>query len=239
MRLLIGLKPTDTIISPEIITKYQVQSFFYNLFRHIGYDHLHSKKGFKHFVFSDFYPNDEPFTPEKEKTILFASPDSNLIKSMYSFLKDHRLFHLFSFEFEITTLKKIKFPLKKPWTTASPIVLYKNKKKNEYFSFYRDTDYKFFIERLKEIALLKYNSYFDEMLDFEEPLFDTLYKVKSVVVPVRKESKRFIIIGHSIQLMDKLYIPRHLKKFYTFLMDAGLGEKSSLGFGFMNPIKLK
>jgi CRISPR-associated endoribonuclease Cas6 len=37
--------------------------------------------------------------------------------------------------------------------------------------------------------------------------------------------------------LEKEYVDKKERKFYKFLLDVGVGEKNSLGFGFVNPIK--
>jgi len=48
---------------------------------------------------------------------------------------------------------------------------------------------------------------------------------------------KFLIFGSLFDLLEKSYIENKERKFYKFLLDCGLGEKNSLGFGFVNPIK--
>ncbi|MGC8558916.1 MAG: CRISPR-associated endoribonuclease Cas6, partial [Nitrososphaeria archaeon] len=142
-------------------------------------------------------------------------------------------------EFEIEEIKQFRLKLSRIFTTSSPIVLYKNNLTNEYFSFKRDGALDFFINRLKENALKKYRAYYNEDIEFEENIFDRLVFRKEVAVNIYKNGVRFIIIGSMWKMIEKFNIDPAYKKFYSFLMDCGLGEKNSLGFGFINPVKFK
>lgn len=53
---------------------------------------------------------------------------------------------------------------------------------------------------------------------------------------VVKNGVPFPVIGSNWELLEKERIKPEERKFYRFLMDVGLGEKNSLGFGFVNPI---
>ena len=119
-----------------------------------------------------------------------------------------------------------------------PKILYKDNAKNEYFSFKRHKDLKFFLERLKDNAIKKFTSYYKlEKFEMDEPIFDSIKLRKEVCVNIRKERNEFIIIGSLWKLLEKAYFRRGTKKFYRFIMDCGLGEKNSFGFGFVNPLR--
>ena len=47
------------------------------------------------------------------------------------------------------------------------------------------------------------------------------------------KNQTFIIIGSLWKVLEK-NIAREDRKFYNFLFDCGLGEKNSLGMGFIN-----
>ncbi len=120
-----------------------------------------------------------------------------------------------------------------------------NNKKNKYFSFKRNKDLQFFLERLKENAIKKFNSFYNDNYYLDDVLFDKLIFKKEVVIPNKikvygennKEDKTSVIIGSVWSLLSKFSIENKDKKFYKFIMDCGLGEKNSLGFGFINPKK--
>lgn len=53
-----------------------------------------------------------------------------------------------------------------------------------------------------------------------------------MAVRVKKADKMFLIIGTLWKNLEKFNMDD--KRFYRFLMDCGLGEKNSLGFGMVN-----
>ncbi|MEN4018457.1 MAG: CRISPR-associated endoribonuclease Cas6 [Methanobacterium sp.] len=46
--------------------------------------------------------------------------------------------------------------------TSTPIVLFENNRDNKYYSLKNNGDFSFFLERVKENALKKYNAYYGE-----------------------------------------------------------------------------
>lgn len=58
-----------------------------------------------------------------------------------------------------------------------------------------------------------------------------------VYVKVVKQGVLFPVIGSNWELLEKERIKSEERRFYRFIMETGLGEKNSLGFGFLNPIR--
>jgi len=234
MRCLITLSPVKNF-SSDVVYKHNIQGLIYNLLNKIEYSWLHESKHFKFFCFSDIFPSGD-FIIGKEKHLIVSSPSSKFINDLYYSIRQKNEIRLGNNPLRITKVKKIKLKLKNRFITGSPVVLYKDNKKNIYFSFKRDSDFNFFLKRLKENAVKKFNAFYDDDYNLEEELFDKLQFNKEVVVKNRKRDKEFIVIGSMWKLLEKFSIDHQDKKFYRFIMDAGLGEKNSFGFGFVNPI---
>ena len=92
------------------------------------------------------------------------------------------------------------------------------------------------MRRLYENSIKKYESYYGERINLGiYDLFDSLSFKKQIAVHIKKPGKDIRIIGTK-WIFEKRRIPKELYKFYNFLLDCGLGEKNSLGFGFLNPL---
>ena len=74
---------------------------------------------------------------------------------------------------------------------------------------------------------------FFTLTKLDSNLFDTFELSKEVSVRLQKNNNKFIIIGSLWKNME-FSLNRDNEKFYNFLFDNGLGEKNSLGFGFLN-----
>jgi len=146
--------------------------------------------------------------------------------------KDH--FYLGKYRIEIEQIKVFQPKFNKRFITSTPIVLFENNVNNHYYSLKNTNDFSFFLERVKDNALKKYNSFFGENYYFEGNIFDKFEYNREVAVRVKKEDKMFIIIGTLWKNLEKFNMDN--KKFYNFIMDCGLGEKNSLGFGMVNSL---
>jgi CRISPR-associated endoribonuclease Cas6 len=92
------------------------------------------------------------------------------------------------------------------------------------------------MDRLKDNALKKYEFFSGFKLDFDEPLFGEVELRREVAVPVSIRGSKLIFIGSMWKTLIKEDMRDH-EDFYYFLMETGLGEKNSLGFGFINPVR--
>ena len=104
---------------------------------------------------------------------------------------------------------------------------------NRYYSFKQNPNFDFFFNRLKDNAIKKYNAFYDDDFELESDLFSGFELVREVSVRVKKDGNSFIIIG-SLWKNLEFELTNQNKDFYNFLFDNGLGEKNSLGFGFLN-----
>jgi len=223
--------------SANKIYKHTIQGFLYECLRTVEKDpELHSSKKFKFFCFSDIFPSGN-YVKGKEKSFIVSSPNAKLIEQLMKGVQAKKEPCIGGHKIRIKNMNKIKLPLRNRFITGSPIVLYKDNQRNLYYSFRRNDDLDFFLQRLKDNIVKKYEAFFGEKLDFEEPLFDKLIFNKEVAVKNVKNEREFIIIGSMWYLLEKVHIKEELKKFYWFLMECGLGEKNSMGFGFVNPLK--
>ncbi len=236
MRILISMKTRENFVYNEI-NQYFIQSFIWNLLRDTGYSGMHDKPNFKFFSFSNIFPVSD-FKENEEKQFIISSPDKQFIEILAEKLGNIKQFRLGIHEFEMNNVKKFSATLSQNWQTATPIVLYENNNANRYYSVKRNPDLGFFLERLKDNALKKYNIFYNENLNFEEPLFDRMFFKKQVAVHLRKAQKEFLILGTIWKFeINLLRCNNEKRKFYNFIMDCGLGEKNSLGFGFVNTIR--
>lgn len=233
MRLLLSLYPMSDF-SYDSINKHTVQGLIYSLLKDTDFSEYHDSAKFKFFCFADIFPLGD-FKAGEGKNLLISSPNRDFIESIRGSLRAGEIFRLGGHEIKIK-YKVVQPKLSSRFISASPIVLYENNMENLYYSFERNKDLNFFLQRLKENALKKYNAFYSEDCTLDENIFDRLIFRKETAVQIRKGDAEFIIIGSVWKLLEKFIIEEH-RKFYEFIMDCGLGEKNSLGFGFINPLR--
>ena len=234
MRLLLKLKP-EKFLPWYKVNKHTIQGTIYFLLDDTEFSHIHSQNKFKFFTYSDVFPPGD-FYPNKEKTLIISSPDRRFIETLYDKINEVSHLYLSDTPFKISSMKIFNLKPTGKFETGSPVVIQVDNKKGIYFSFTKKGNIRFFLERLKDNALKKYNAYYEDELEMKEDLFDILQFRKEVAVNIKKQDKSFIIIGSVWSLLQKK-IPRGYGKFYRFILDCGIGEKNSLGFGFLNVLK--
>lgn len=230
MRLLLGFKPLEDFRYYEI-NNYTLQGFIYSLLRDSKYGHYHNRCGFKYFCFSNIFPVSD-FITDEIKNLIISSPNPEIIREIEKQLEKSEKYYLGKYPIEIDSVKVFKPRLKRSFITSTPIVLFKNNRKSIYYSFEKERDFQFFLDRLKENALKKYNAFYDEKYYFDENIFDRFEFNRQVAVRIKKGGKMFIVIGTLWKNLEKFNMEN--KKFYRFILDCGLGEKNSLGFGMLN-----
>ena len=222
--------------SYQDINKHMIQGMIYSYLWDTEYEKMHEEKKFKFFSFSDIFPPTD-FKKGEEKNLIISSPNKKFIEVLYQKMKDENYIYFGNKGFMIKKISKFNLPLRRKFITGSPIVLYQDNRENLYFSFERNPDLSFFLERLKNNALKKYNAFYGETMVLEETIFDKIIFGREVVVPLKKGKNKFLIIGTTWKTLEKFKYNRDERKLYRFIMDCGLGEKNSLGFGFLNPVR--
>lgn len=232
MRIILKFKPLTT--QPyNAIGNYDIQGFIYNLLKGTYFHNHHLHKGFKFFTFSNIFPI-TPYSPDNEKTMIIASPNANLTWHIYEQLKNRSIFNLNKYPMQIVSVRKSFQEAKNHIITATPIVLFEDNTSNRYFSFKKD-EFEFFFKRLENNSLKKYNAYYKEDLTLKEPLITSFKFRKEVPVNIKLHGETILLIGSLWTL--KFNSSDDMRKIRQFLFDTGLGEKNSLGMGFINNYK--
>ena len=240
MRLKIELSPTQNQIY-NTIDKHSIQGFIYSNLLNTEFKEIHNKPTFKFFTFSDIFPPRD-FKVGNKYNLIISSPNEDFISVLYENISNHNTINLRGSIFTIENLKKFDLRDSNRFITGSPIVLYENKEKNEYFKFYDKGGFLQFFERLRDNAVKKYEVFYNEGAPKIDFIFDEVVpRVRNekfdVHVKLTKQGKDFFIIGSLWKELYKKRIKKNERKFYKFIMDCGLGEKNSLGFGFINPLR--
>lgn len=230
--MMIKFEPKENL-SYYDINKYTIQGFIYSLLKEdSSFNELHNTSGFKFFNFSNIFPVSD-FEKNSLKKLIISSPNDELIETIFNQLKNKNSFKLKDYSMEILKVNIIKKFNCSKFITATPIVLFKDNQNNKYFSFKQNNDFDFFFNRLKDNAVKKYNAYYGTDFELEDNLFDGFELNREVSIRLQKNNNKFIVIG-SLWKNLEFNSNKSNKKFYNFLLDNGLGEKNSLGFGFLN-----
>ncbi len=234
--MLISLQ-SDEMVDESAFSKYSLQSAIYYILRDEGMGDYHNRKGFKFFSFSDFFPSGS-LEKGKKVNFMFSSPNPEIVLHLKRGLQRTGVMYLNSSVLKVAGMELFAISSRQnAFITGSPVVLYENNKQNVYFSFRDGGNFEFFLKRIKENAEKKYRAFTgNDSFSLKGPIFDSFKFGKEVAVRLNKSGKNFLMIGTVWKMLRKEKIERNELDFYRFIIDAGIGEKNSLGFGFLNPL---
>ncbi|WP_371731543.1 CRISPR-associated endoribonuclease Cas6 [Thermococcus sp. MV11] len=241
MRIKLDLEPEESFPF-YAVGKHTVQAMIYTHLNGTDYSYLHDRKGFKFFTFSDIYPSG-PFEPGKRKSLIISSPDEGLIETLYEKLLPDEKLYLGRHALRIVSLKKFRLKPRKAFITGSPVVL-SAPGDGRFFTFHHHNSLAYFVERLTELAVRKYEAFTGESFELDGPLFTRMIpRVRrkgwlDIYVRVNIRGRYFDVPGTTWEYLEAP-LNESNRDFYAFTMDAGIGELNSLGFGFLNPLRKK
>lgn len=256
MRLVVELKSTQDT-QYEMQYHAHLQGFIYNQLRESPYENIHDEKGAKFFAFSNIFPFSN-LKKDDIRTFIISSPNQKFIGylfDMLSILADRQTkINIGYMTFKINFLKEISSRLPHgdfTLFTGTPITIRITKnlyQKYGYELVYDNFTYwkheqplDVFLDQIRTKLLCKYAKYNTQTLpEYHEcvsrykniKLFDTLKFRKQVCSPVMINGYESPVIGTCWEFgIEGLNGNREIMQ---FAYDSGLGERNSLGFGFMN-----
>ena len=232
MRISISFDTTVSSASARP-NKHALQGLIYKQLKESEFHTLHSHHHSKLFSFSDWFKD-----KHGNGYFMISSPNDDLIKYLESKFKD-QVGNLVFLDYILKDVRRKSHSSTRFLKTASPIVLVRDSSTSEYYSFKKKTlSLQSFDEICKTSAVKKYRKFTgEEDFDFDGSLFDVFDLRREVPVRVDVRGKEFVVIGST---WNKLFLSRDKSrsKFYDWLADVGIGQKTSLGFGFLQPYKI-
>lgn len=250
MRILLRLRSKND--QKDISLEYhKLQGFVYNLLMESGYPLLHDKKGYKPFCFSNIFPYGDMKEGDLRHFII-ASPGSSIIESVNAYLekRENQPIYIGDCAFDLDGWKIMKTQLTKEKvriSTATPILLRipsynydlyrvpQEERKPRYIYWRPQISFEAFIKQLTENLIKKYNEFYGSAIE-TFPLFQEFLFRKMV-------HTRYIIEGRSYGAAGSMwefswsYMDDTQRRIIEFGLDAGFGERNSMGFGFVNLVK--
>lgn len=246
MRLLLDLKATkDAAYDLKYFNK--AHGFVYNLLRGTPYAVLHNKAGYKFFCFSNIFPIGDIKTGDIRKFII-SSPDSAFVKMLHekiSAIGDINIGEL-SFRVESSKLLELKIRNNMKLITTTPIIIRIPKSKYETYGIrslrpyvYWESCHPFeaFIKQIEENLFKKYKEFYKK--DIEEfQAFEQFEHVKDVPLRITIKGEEIVMKGSKwIFIFSGLEYSKQRRDLLQFALDAGLGERNTYGFGFVNVVR--
>ena len=242
LRVLLTMKPLEKYsINFEYHSK--IQGFVYSLLRNSAFEQLHDKKGYKFFCFSNIFKS----ANSANNHLIISSPDPrfiNHIQRQLSKIIDHQIPVWIGSLFEIIKSVEVSkrnrtFPLKV--VTQSPIII-RIPVTKYYGKAIRTAPYKsimwrsehpvdLFIDALEANMKKKYAEFSGSHISGR--IFERYDFKKQVSTKINQASSKIPVIGSLWEIEFSSYIHARIQ---NFAIDCGLGERNSLGFGFVNPV---
>ena len=232
LRIRLLLEPRGEVTIPFNYNRYLNAYIYSNLDKGTS-DILHTDQGYKFFVFSNLLFSDKEITKEGLKTAsgikwFIASPYVEFIKELGERLLKDPFLKIGKTQLPIAKIQILRKRAIQPEThfsTISPIAVSTGKKINDKLVHdYLRPDKKDFFIRLKQNLLSKFYSFYGKLpkdqsftITITGPVKENLIYIKET--PIKAYDMHFIFRGNS--------------KLMEFAMDAGLGEKNSMGFGMV------
>ncbi len=229
----------------------KIQGFIYSLLKDTCYKHLHDKKGYKYFCFSNIFPvpKDRKIKENQEMKLIISSPDKNFITVLEERVKELQQFrkpiNIGEMQFLINEIKKFELKLRAPLTikTSTPVIIripdymyeeYEvplHLRKKRYTYWQPGIDFTAFVKQLEDNILKKYNTYYNTKI--ETNIFEVFEFIDTVPTNVIIGNEEYVFKGSLWKFRFSYLSPMH-KKLLEFAIDCGFGERNSYGFGFVN-----
>jgi CRISPR-associated endoribonuclease Cas6 len=247
MRLLLKLK-ADNDQKDTSLEYHKLQGFVYRLLMDSGFPLLHEKKGYKPFCFSNIFPYGDMKAGDL-RTFIIASPGEAVIRNLAELLaaRKERPVHIGDCSFSLigwnatpTSLKGTHLRV----TCGTPILLRipeknydlydipETERRARYVYWRPQISFEAFIKQLTENLIKKYNQFYGTEIR-NLPLFQEFLFRKMV-------HTRYIIDGKSYGAAGSMWefswshMDDMQRRILEFGIDAGFGERNSMGFGFVN-----
>jgi CRISPR-associated endoribonuclease Cas6 len=248
MRLLLSLKSADNI-GYEANYQYHIQSLIYTLLEgSTQFSHLHDKKGYKFFCFSNiFSPSRLNENKEDIRHIIISSPSRPLIGHLASMLVKKKEqkdpITVGKKQLFIEDIRSFETRLRPPFTliTGTPIIMRISRER--YLKYDIETKYPYayvywrkehplemFTRQLEENLCAKYAEFTGKEI-IDGPIIQKLTFRKQISTRIFLHDKELTVIG---TLWEFSFDNELHTEILQFGLDCGLGERNSMGFGFMN-----
>ncbi len=235
-RLKVTFSSNRTILSSKMDRHY-IQSYIYSCLSDKGDTHFHTGNHFRHFSFAPPFPSGD-LVPGTVKDIIISSPDDDMISKLKEAVNERGEIWFGQERAGIENIKTYHLKVPEVFQTGSPIVLYKNNRENIYYSLRNGDSLSQILKRMKENIVKRYKDFTgDRDFEFNRTLFDNIVFQKEVATPVTKGNSTFTIIGTTYYRMERLRISNRESDMYRYMLESGLGEKTSFGFGLLNPVR--
>ena len=231
---------------------HKLQGFIYGLLRDSGFEKVHEKGGYKFFCFSNVFPIKDMAERDISK-LLIASPNNALVASLKETLKNFpahgRAANIGEMSFEVLDVKSLDVKLTRrnlKVLTATPIIIRipernydiygipEDERKQRYVYWRPKYSFDAFLKQLSENLIKKFNEFNGTTIETYD-LFEQFMFRRPTATRVVIDGKEYVMVGSMWEFVWSS-LDDMQQRVIEFGLDAGFGERSSLGFGFVNRV---
>ena len=231
--------------------QHHLQSLVYSLIDSAGFRHIHDLPigEPRFFNFSQLFK-----TRKGHLNLIITSPNDNLIINIDEILQKYTKLKLNGHLLNVTNTKVIQkesnltnIKIK----TETPIIVRIPKENFRNYQLVLEKDYPYFywrplknvnipldpfVKQLESRIYKLYKIYYENFNIPEKSIFETFNYIKSIDFPYNKNGNKIHRIGTLWEFKPYACIDG---KLINFILDTGLGELTSQGYGFVNLIRIR
>ena len=228
----------------------QVQGLIFDLLRESNYSKLHDKKGSKFFAYSNIFPFFDLHGGDI-RNLIISSPSRGFISHLKDQLDYLREIEVGCMKFKIDYCRKFDIILSQydsfSFITGTPILVRnyrsvydegktKTNDKNREICWTSNYPVDLFLKQLEHNLIKKYNEFYGFEAQTTKEKYGTIFykprllkEVATRIFMSKTDKSRTVVIGTNWKFSFDECNP-----LLQFALDCGLGERNSMGFGFMN-----
>ncbi len=216
----------------------------YSLLKGTAYEHLHDLRGYKYFCFSNIYPPAD-IAAGDTRYLAISSPDNELIRTFAEALLQRESVSIGAMQFALKELRIASPRIGRSTTlvTRTPIIVRIPRRSYARYGITSEHSYVFwrpniafdaFLRQLEDNLVKKYKRFLGEELEEKRylPLFQQFVFKKQVCNHLLIKNREVRVFG-SLWEFHFSHLTKEQRELLRFGIDAGFGERNSLGFGFM------
>jgi CRISPR-associated endoribonuclease Cas6 len=255
LRILLDLEALNDQQVLSASEYHKIQGFVYDqLISNTDFKGIHNLKSYKFFCFSNIFPP-SIVKAGQIRHLLLSSPNTDLINSIFSYIKDNliddKIVDIGEQQYHIKSLELLEVKIVDESCvirTSTPVSvrmseksysIYKiqNEDRKKKFLYWRSNlSPDIFLALIINNALSKYKEFYKKDINKEDiqSIIQSTVLLKEVVIHIPIDTYTIKIPAsfwrfHFINLKNE-----YNKEFLEFLLDTGIGERNSAGLGFLN-----
>lgn len=250
MRILFELESINDHTVSNTNDYHKFQGFVYDeLIRKTDFEGIHESKTYKFFCFSNIFPPSMAKSGEL-RYFLFSSPNKSLIKSVFSksnLMLDSTI-NIGDQQYRLKSLKLLEMQIigkrcivrtSTPISVRIPERMYtqynipNEQRKNNFLYWRTNLSFEIFRDSIENNMRSKYKFFYNKDFAIKDPIIQAYALIKEVVIHISVDNYT-VKVPASFWRFYFENLNNERMNFLNFIFDSGMGERNSMGLGFLN-----